>query len=291
MNLSSLERIVERYARGEISAPIATMELLLETQDIAALSAGLAAMMTHRQSVLELSQLVREHAAGCATITAMLRTGLDLPEGAPIAEVAIAQSRRLFDHSVSVSPEASVALYSLGSPKLLAEATVEVVSVLEAWGVLARGRDALEIGCGIGRLLEPLAPRLRRIVGIDISCNMLDVARSRLGLVPNLELELTNGRDLRDFEGESFDLVYCVDAFPYVVRGGADLVAAHFNEVARVLKPAGDFVIFNYAYGRPRHEDAEEVAAFAAAAKLSVVRSDVTPFLLWNGVGFHLKRD
>lgn len=290
MNLSCVEAIVERYARREISAPIAAMELLLETKDLAALSAGLSTLRAHPESVRELSELVAEHATGCSTITQMLHSGLDIPDAAPVAETAIAQSRRLFDHSVSVSPEASVALYSLGSPQLLAEATAEVVSVLEAWQVLGGERDALEIGCGIGRLLQPLAARLRRLVGIDIAGNMLEVARTRLQALPNVELRLTDGRDLRDFGDASFELVYSVDAFPYLVRGGIALVATHFSEVARVLKPGGDFVIFNYAYGRPRDEDAREVAELAAAAKLSVARCDVTPFKLWNGIGFHLQR-
>lgn len=293
---STLAAIVQRYARGEVSAQIATMELLLASKDVGVLTRALAvlseaqAFAAYREQVLELSRWVSEHTDGCVTITEMLRTGLDIPDGAPIADVAIAQSRRLFDYSVSVSPESSVALYSLGSPELLAQATAEVVAVFEAWQVLGPERDALEIGCGIGRIVEPLAARLRHVVGIDIASNMLQAARSRLLSVPNVDLRLTSGHDLRDFADQSFDLVYSVDAFPYLVRGGVELVATHFHEVARVLRPGGDFVIFNYAYGRPRAEDALEVSTLAAAANLSVVRSDVMPFELWNGIGFHLRK-
>jgi SAM-dependent methyltransferase len=293
---ATLAAIVERYARGEVSAQVATMELLLASKDVGVLTRDLAmlseaeASVVYREQVLELSRWVSEHEDGCVTITQMLRTGLDMPDGAPVAEVAIAQSRRLFDYSVRVSPESSVALYSLGSAELLAQATAEVVAVFEAWRLLGPERDALEIGCGIGRILEPLAKRARRVVGIDIASNMLEVARSRLLSVTNVELRLTSGHDLRDFADDSFDLVYSVDAFPYLVRGGVELVARHFHEVARVLRPGGDFVIFNYAYGRPRADDAREVRALGTAANLSVVRSDVMPFELWNGIGFHLQK-
>jgi cyclopropane fatty-acyl-phospholipid synthase-like methyltransferase len=191
---------------------------------------------------------------------------------------------------VAHNEEASVALYSLGSAQLLAQATAEVVAVLEAWELLATTRDALEIGCGIGRLMHPLARSLRTVVGIDISENMLQAARGRLLGLENVRLRLTNGRDLQLFADAGFDLVYSVDAFPYLVRSGRALVETHFHEAARVLRAGGDFVIFNYAYGGAREADARDVSALASAAGFAVVRSDVSPFQMWNGVGFHLKR-
>ncbi len=41
------------------------------------------------------------------------------------------------------------------------------------------------------------------------------------------------------FSSEKFDLVYAFDTFPYLHIVGADLVARHFQEVYRVLKPRG----------------------------------------------------
>ena len=144
---STLAAIVERYARGEVSAQIATMELLLASKDVGVLTRALAvlseaqAFAAYREQVLELSRWVSEHTDGCVTITEMLRTGLDIPDGAPIADVAIAQSRRLFDYSVSVSPESSVALYSLGSPELLAQLQGSEAPVARALDVEAARRS------------------------------------------------------------------------------------------------------------------------------------------------------
>jgi len=58
---------------------------------------------------------------------------------------------------VRQSEEASVALYSLGNPELLAAATREVVERMNEWAVLAPMRDALDVGRGIGRMESALA--------------------------------------------------------------------------------------------------------------------------------------
>jgi cyclopropane fatty-acyl-phospholipid synthase-like methyltransferase len=191
---------------------------------------------------------------------------------------------------VAESEESSVALYSLGSPELLAAATDEVIGVLEDWGVLGQDRDALEVGCGIGRLMVPLCSRVRSVVGTDVSPGMIAAAERRLEGFANASVHVTSGRDLSEFEAASMDLVYSVDAFPYLVLAGHALVERHFREVRRVLRPAGDFVLCNYAYGRSREDADREVIALAHGAGLEVVRADESPFRLWNGIGWLMRR-
>src|SRR5437588_140869 len=72
----------------------------------------------------------------------------------------IETARRFFDRAVRRNEEASVAAHSLGDPRLLAQATREIVELLDRWGVLGADRRTLEIGCGIGRLQAALAPRV-----------------------------------------------------------------------------------------------------------------------------------
>ncbi|MGB9683123.1 MAG: class I SAM-dependent methyltransferase [bacterium] len=60
----------------------------------------------------------------------------------------------------------------------------------------------LELGCGTGRLLIPLAKENHRVSGLDISQKMLDIAKKKLSLEPQEIIErvsLTKG-DMRDFD-------------------------------------------------------------------------------------------
>ena len=86
------------------------------------------------------------------------------------------------------------------------------------------------------------------------------------------------------------DLVYSADVFPYLVLGGPALVERHFREVRRVLRPGGDFVLFNYAYGQSREHSNLEVLALAHDAGLAVLRADESPFRLWNGIGWLMRQ-
>lgn len=288
--VSELQGVVDRFLNAQISAPVAAMELLLACPNVEAVARTLPTLRGEPAEIGRLSALLSTHVVGCSTIGSLLKSGLDSPEPAATVEDGLTRVRRLFDYSVLHSEEASVALYSLGSAEVLAAATDEAAHVLDAWGVLGGERDGLEIGCGIGRFLVALSPRLRSLVGVDISGNMIEAARRRVQHRTNVRTALTTGRDLSEFAAESFDLVFSVDTFPYLVQAGRSLVETHFREAARVLRPAGDFVIFNYAYGRGRAQDEADVVQLAAAAGYSCERLDETPFRIWNGVGYHLKK-
>jgi SAM-dependent methyltransferase len=285
-----LQRIVDRYLRGEASAPIVLMELVQRTEDTAMIAQALPMLDGDPAQLRELARHFAENEAGCRTIVGMIRQRLDSPEVAKDAEEGIGRSRRLFDASVAQSEESSVALYSLGNPELLAAATHEVIGVLDDWGVLGPRRDALEIGCGIGRLMVPLCSRVRSVVGTDVSSGMISAATRRLEGFSNASVRMTTGQDLSEFGSGSMDLVYSVDVFPYMVLSGHALVERHFREVRRVLRPAGDFVLFNYAYGRPREDANGEVLALAHGAELQVKRADESPFRIWNGIGWLMRR-
>ena len=288
---ADMQRIVDRYLRSEASASMVLMELVQLTEDTAAIARALGTLTGEPAKLRELAQHLTENEAGCRTIVSMIRQRLDSPEVAGDAEQGIERCRKLFDASVAESEESSVALYSLGSPELLAAATDEVIGVMEDWGVLGSRRDALEVGCGIGRLMVPLCARLRSVAGTDVSAGMIAAARRRLAGIGNASVRKTNGQDLSEFGSRSMDLVYSVDTFPYMVLSGHALVQRHFQEIRRVLRPAGDFVLFNYAYGRAREDANDEVLGLARAAELQVIRSDESPFRIWNGIGWLMRRE
>ena len=115
-----------------------------------------------------------------------------------------------------------MALYSLGSPAILAAATTEVVARLGAWGLLGPEREVLDVGCGIGRFEVALAPQVAAITGIDLSPAMIEAARRRCAGLSNVRLLATGGRDLGAFGAESFDLVLAVDSFPYLYAASGE---------------------------------------------------------------------
>jgi SAM-dependent methyltransferase len=65
---------------------------------------------------------------------------------------------------------------------------------------------ALDFGCGVGRLLRPLASRFDKVTGIDISPQMLEIARSNLAEFKNVDL--ATNLDAFTEAGQSFGLVH-----------------------------------------------------------------------------------
>jgi ubiquinone/menaquinone biosynthesis C-methylase UbiE len=104
-------------------------------------------------------------------------------------------------------------------------------------------RDLLDVGTGTGRILEILAPRVARALGIDQSREMLSVARvnlERSGL-DNGSVRLGDMYQLA-LPDQSFDAVVIHQVLHY-----ADRPAAVITEAARVLRPNGIVVLVDFA--------------------------------------------
>ena len=122
--------------------------------------------------------------------------------------------------------------------KNLFQERFEVPSVLRALDVPCGGR-MLEIGCGRGVALAPLAERCRprRLVGVDFDESLLALARERLSQAGvEAELVLADIRSL-PFAPSSFDVVLDFGTVYHVDRPEEAL-----GEIARVLTPGGLFV-------------------------------------------------
>lgn len=110
--------------------------------------------------------------------------------------------------------------------------------------VEADPRRTLELGCGTGRLLLPLARRTRHLTGIDYSPGMLAHARRRIQRLP---------RDRRPAVvlGDMRALPFRPGTFGTIVAGYGvlqsllhdDDIDATLGEAARVLAPGGRFGI------------------------------------------------
>lgn len=267
--MNANEAVVARFAAGEISPEIALAQLLLlgEVPDAAGLPAPVAA-------------LARAHAGRLEALAGLARSGFD-PQG----EDQVAATAALFDRLATTAPEAAVAFYTLGDPALLAAATAELVAVIRRWAPL-EGAAVLDFGCGIGRVARALAPIAREVTGIDLSANMIAEARRR-ATQPNLSFEGSDGGALR-FAAAHFDCVLAIDCFPFLVR--ADLLDRQLAEFARVLRPGGTLIVFNWSYrGDPAQDDAE-ARQLGSRHGLEPERVGERPFAIWDGMGYQFRR-
>jgi len=96
---------------------------------------------------------------------------------------------------------------------------------------------ALEIGCGPGRLMRPMSRHFAEIHGVDVSDEMIALARERLRDTPNAHPHVSDGASLAQFPDESFDFVYSYAVFQHVPS--REVIYAYMRETHRVLKTGG----------------------------------------------------
>lgn len=95
----------------------------------------------------------------------------------------------------------------------------------------------LEIGCGPGRLLRPMSRHFAEIHGVDVSDEMIALAKQKLRDVPNAHAQVCDGARLTAFADASIDFVYSYAVFQHIPS--RDVVQEYMREVQRVLKPDG----------------------------------------------------
>ena len=116
--------------------------------------------------------------------------------------------------------------------------------------ILLRGLDAstfassraLEIGCGIGRLLLPASRLFQSVVGVDISAHAINQAKARLSSQSNIEFCVSRDSHI-DLPTGSVDVVYSFATFGHMPL--TDVVAT-LREVSRVLRVDGRFQLQVY---------------------------------------------
>lgn len=132
------------------------------------------------------------------------------------------------------------------------------------------GGSVLELGCGTGRILLPIARAGHAVAGLDVSAEMLERLREKLRGEPEevrARVTLHQG-DVRDFDlGARFDLVIA----PFRIiqhQVTIDDQLAFLGAVARHLAPGGRFAFdaFNPKFSAlvaadgTEHEDTPETA-------------------------------
>src|SRR5690606_37468418 len=93
----------------------------------------------------------------------------------------------------------------------------------------------LDIGTGTGRILELFGPRIRQGIGIDMSREMLAIARARLDAADLKQCQIRHG-DIYHLPhaGGSVDVVTIHQVLHFL-----DEPERALDEATRVLKPGG----------------------------------------------------
>lgn len=104
--------------------------------------------------------------------------------------------------------------------------------------VPAKCENALEIGCGTGAFARLLAARCRHVIGIDLSAEMVRVARSRSSRFENLEFALADAMSWK-FPQSHFDFICSIATLHHLEQ--RELLP----KIKDALKPGGVFVLLD----------------------------------------------
>jgi ubiquinone/menaquinone biosynthesis C-methylase UbiE len=98
--------------------------------------------------------------------------------------------------------------------------------------------DALEIGCGTGAFSRLLAQRARRVLALDLSPNMIQLARKRARDYPNIDFQCADATEW-DYPLEGFDCVASVATLHHLE------MRAMLSKMSRALKRGGTLLILD----------------------------------------------
>ncbi len=109
-------------------------------------------------------------------------------------------------------------------------------------------KNAVDVGGGYGRLSKYITKYADKVTLAEPSQQQLDIAKQYLKDTPEVEQKLLQASDLK-FKDGSVDLVMVVRVLHHIPEP-----APEFNEIARILKPGGTFLLefANNAHGLNR---------------------------------------
>ncbi len=136
-------------------------------------------------------------------------------------------------------------------------------------------RSLLDLGTGTGRMLELFGPEIERGLGLDLSLDMLQLARDRLERAGLKNCSVRQG-DIYDLPlaNASFDVVILHQVLHFLDDG-----ARAIHEAARVLRPGGRLLVVDFA----PHEQ-EFLREQFAHRRLGFARETVSQWMTSSGL-------
>jgi SAM-dependent methyltransferase len=155
----------------------------------------------------------------------------------------------------------------------------------------------VDAGCGTGHQACALAQKGYRVVGVDVSAEMLEVAREHgRRLAPDVDFACTPYATMHDYVGSGFDGLLCIGN-SLAAAGTAEAAAEAIDQFARCLRPGGRLFlqILNF-------EPMRDVAPCVRGPRVTIIDGveyvslrhfhfgvdsvQVTNFTVWNDGGW-----
>ena len=126
--------------------------------------------------------------------------------------------------------------------------------------------NALEIGCGTGAFARRLAERCGRVTALDLSPEMIRVARERSRQFENLQFELADVMTW-DFPKSQFDFVCTIATLHHLDQGEL------LPKIKNALKPGGVLVILDLVQSATLVERMFDVIGLGVSSGLRLIHN------------------
>ena len=126
--------------------------------------------------------------------------------------------------------------------------------------------NALEIGCGTGAFARALARRCRRVVALDLSSEMIRVARSRSSQIENLEFRLSDAMTW-DFPPSHFDFICSIAMLHHLDQRELLL------KIKDALRPRGVLVVLDLVQSDSLAEWVWDVVGLGVSGSLRLLHN------------------
>ena len=126
--------------------------------------------------------------------------------------------------------------------------------------------NALEIGCGTGAFARLLASRCKRVLALDLSPEMIRVARSRSSQFDNLEFQLADAVTW-DFPKSQFDFVCSIATLHHLQQ--RELLV----KIKDALKPDGVLVVLDLVESNGLFDRMFDVIGLGVSGSLRLIHN------------------
>ena len=126
--------------------------------------------------------------------------------------------------------------------------------------------EALEVGCGTGAFARELGRRCRRVVALDLSAEMIRVARSRSARFDNVEFQLADAMTWR-FPQSHFDFICSIATLHHLEQREL------FVKMRDALRPGGVLVVLDLVESNGLFERMLDVIGLGVSGSLRLLHN------------------